>query len=122
MRLVLDEMISFRVASQLRDRGHDVVAIKRDRPNLEQRADAELVRDMAAERRAVVTTNVRDFRIVHERTLARSEDHYGIIITFDDTLPRSKASIPLWVRTLDGFLRAHARDDALRNRTHILQP
>jgi predicted nuclease of predicted toxin-antitoxin system len=122
VRLVLDEMISFRVASRLRSLGHDVVAIKRDRPELEQRADAELVRDLASERRAIVTTNVRDFRIVHERMLARSEDHYGIILTFDDTLPRSKSSITLWVQTLDAFLRAHARDDALRNRTHILQP
>jgi hypothetical protein len=26
------------------------------------------------------------------------------------------------VQTLDAFLRAHAPDDALRNRTHILQP
>jgi predicted nuclease of predicted toxin-antitoxin system len=122
VRLVLDEMISYRVASQLRSLGHDVVAIKRDRPELEQRADAELVRDLASEGQAIVTANVRDFRIVHERMLARSEDHYGIIFTFDDTLPRSKSSITLWVQTLDAFLRAHAPDDALRNRTHILQP
>jgi predicted nuclease of predicted toxin-antitoxin system len=122
VRIVLDEMVSFRVANQLRDLGHDVVAIKRDRPELEQRADAELVRDMAVERRAIVTTNVRDFRVVHERMLARGEDHYGIVFTFDDRLPRNKASIPLWVQTLDAFLRARAPDDALRNRTHILQP
>jgi predicted nuclease of predicted toxin-antitoxin system len=122
VRLVLDEMISFRVASQLRELGHDVVAIKRDRSELEQRADADLVRDMAEERRAIVTTNVKDFRIVHERMLAQREDHYGIIFTFDDTLPRSKASIALWVQTLDAFLRAHTREDALRNRTYILQP
>ncbi len=109
MKLLLDEMISFRVASRLRDRGHDVVAIKRDRPELEQRADAELVRDMAAELRAVVTTNVRDFRVVHEQMLAGGEDHYGIVFTFDDTLPRNKASSSLWVRTLDAFLRTHAR-------------
>ena len=122
MRIVLDEMISFRVASRLRDLGHDAVAIKRDRPELEQRADAELVRDMAAERRAVVTTNVREFRVVHEQMLARGEDHFGILFTFDDTLPRNKASIALWVQTLDAFLRAHAPHDALQNRTHILQP
>ena len=120
MRLVLDEMISFRVASRLRDLGHDVVAIKRDRPELERRADAELVQDMAAERRGIVTANVRDFRVVHERMLAQGEDHYGLVFTFDDTLPRNKRSISLWVQTLDAFLRVHASDDALRNRTHIL--
>lgn len=120
MRLVLDEMISLRVASRLRDLGHDVVAIKRDRPDLEQRGDAELVRDVAAERRAIVTANVRDFRIVHEQMLAQGEEHFGVVFTFDDTLPRNKASISLWVRTLDRFLRAHAPADALQNRTHIL--
>jgi predicted nuclease of predicted toxin-antitoxin system len=120
VRLVLDEMISFRVASRLRDLGHDVVAIKRDRPELEQRDDTELTRDMAAERRGIVTVNVRDFRVVHERMLARGEEHYGMVFTFGDTLPRRKDSISLWVRTLDAFLRAHTSDDALRNRTHIL--
>jgi hypothetical protein len=120
VRLVLDEMVSFRIASRLRDLGHDVVAIKRDRPELEQRADADLVRDMAAERRGIVTANVRDFRVVHERMLAQGEEHYGIVFSFDDTLPRNKGSISLWVRTLDAFLRAHRSDGALRNRTHIL--
>jgi predicted nuclease of predicted toxin-antitoxin system len=122
VRLLLDEMVSFRVASRLRELGHDVGAIKRDRSELEQRADDELLRDMAAERRAIVTTNVRDFRVVHERMLAAGEDHYGIIFTFDDTLPRNKASISLWVQTLDAFLQAHKREDALRNRTHVLRP
>jgi predicted nuclease of predicted toxin-antitoxin system len=121
VRLLLDEMISFRVASELCSLGHDVVAIKRDRPELERRPDAELVRDMAAELRAVVTTNVRDFRIVHEQMLARSENHYGIIFTYDDTFPRNKASIALWVESLDAFLRAHASDDALRDLIHLLR-
>jgi hypothetical protein len=113
-------MISFRVAIDLRSLGHDVLAIKRDRPDLQQRPDAELVRDMAAELRTVVTANVRDFRVVHEQMLARGEDHYGIIFTFDDSLPRNKKSLRLWVRVLDAFLRTHTADDALRNRTHVL--
>lgn len=121
MRLLLDEMISFRVAGELRGLGHDVLAIKRDRPDLEQCLDAELVRLMAGELRAVVTTNVRDFRLVHEQMLVRGEDHYGIIFTFDDTLPRNKTSIPLWVEVVDAFLRTHAADDALRNRTYVLE-
>jgi hypothetical protein len=114
-------MISFRVAGELRGLGHDVLAIKRDRPDLEQCLDAELVRLMAAELRAVVTTNVRDFRLVHEQMLVRGEDHYGIIFTFDDTIPRNKTSIPLWVEVVDAFLRTHAADDALRNRTYVLE-
>jgi predicted nuclease of predicted toxin-antitoxin system len=120
VRLLLDEMISFRIARQLRNRGHDVVAIKRDRPDLARRLDSDILRTMAGERRAVVTNNVRDFRAEHERMLAAGETHYGIVFTLDAVLPRNKASVALWVRRLDAFLRAHPDDDALRDKTHVL--
>ena len=120
MRLLLDEMISFRVARDLRALGHDVVAIKRDRPELETRPDIELLREMAAERRAVVTNDILDFRLAHERLLAAREDHFGIVFTLDAVLPRNRASMQLWVKTLDALLNEHAAEDALLNRTHVL--
>jgi hypothetical protein len=43
VRLLLDEMISPRIARELRDRGHDVQAVKRDRPELAGCSDRELV-------------------------------------------------------------------------------
>ena len=120
MKLLLDEMISWRIAAELRNRGHDVVAVKRDRPALESRLDPTVLAAAAAEQRAVVTNNVRDYRAAHERMRARREDHYGIIYTHDDTLPRHKAAFPLWVSTLEEFLEAHPAEKTLLNRAHHL--
>ena len=120
MKLLLDEMISWRIAGELRKRGHDVVAVKRDRPELEQQPDGTILGAAAGEQRAVVTNNVRDFRVAHERVLGRGDTHYGIVYTFDGSLPRNRAAISLWVRTLERFLRAHESDDALLNRTFVL--
>lgn len=122
MKLLLDEMISWRIAAELRSRGHDVVAVKRDRAQLESRADATVLEAAAAEHRAVVTNNVRDYRIAHERMRARGEDHYGIVYTYDDTLPRAKAALELWVSTLEELLQALPAEDARLNRTHHLLP
>ena len=120
MKLLLDEMISWRIAEQLRSKGHDVVAVKRDRPELEQLVDPTVLAAAAAEHRAVVTSNVRDYRVVHERSLARGDTHYGIIYTYDVTLPRNRASNPLWVSTLEDFLKRHPAEDELVNRVASL--
>lgn len=113
-------MISWRVATELRTRGHDVVAVERDRPQLEQRLDQTVLEAAAAEQRAVVTNNVRDFRVAHERTLARRERHYGVVCTYDDTLPRTRTAIPLWVATLSQLLETYPDEGALVNRTRVL--
>jgi predicted nuclease of predicted toxin-antitoxin system len=121
VRLLLDEMNSWRVAAELRQRGHDVVAVKRDRPELESRADPTILEAAAAEQRAVVTNNVRDYRVAHERMGARGDDHYSIVYTYDDTLPRNKAAFSLWVSSLQEFLDGRRPDDALLNREHHLR-
>ncbi|MCC6223251.1 MAG: DUF5615 family PIN-like protein [Thermoleophilia bacterium] len=122
MRLLLDEMISWRIAEQLRQRGHDVVAVKRDRPELERRSDQTVLEAATAERRAVVTNNVRDYRLAHARALACGEHHCGVIYTYDDTLPRRRATIPFWVATLEALLEASPADDALLDRVRVLHP
>jgi hypothetical protein len=43
-----------------------------------------------------------------------------MIFTFDATMPRTKAAIPLWVQTLTGLLADHGDEDSLRNRVHHL--
>jgi predicted nuclease of predicted toxin-antitoxin system len=116
MRLLLDEMISPRVARGLRGRGFDVQAIKGDRPDLEASADRELVRRMIAEGRALVTNDVLDFQPIHNQLAAAGEEHAGLIFTNDREMPRNKASIPLWIETLGRFLEANPQEVALRNR------
>ena len=116
MRLLLDEMIFPAIARELRNDGHDVDAIKRDRPELQSLLDAEIVRRMAVEGRGIVTNDIADFAPLHERLVAAGEEHYGMVFTTDATLPRNKASVLLWVKTLAEVLDLHPAEDALRNR------
>ncbi len=120
MKLLLDEMISPRIARELLAKDFDVQAIKSDRPDLETVANREIVRRMAAEKRAVVTNDVLDFQLIHNQVQASGEEHYGLVFTSDATMPRNKASIPLWVKTLKELLEANPADDALRNRVRHL--
>ncbi|HEY2202614.1 MAG TPA: DUF5615 family PIN-like protein [Solirubrobacteraceae bacterium] len=120
MRLLLDETISPRIARELRAAGHDVQAIKGDRPDLASRADREIVGQIASERRVIVTNDIADFQIIHDGLLAAGEIHGGMIFTYDATMPRNKSAIPKWVRTLTQLLSEHPAEDALRNRVHHL--
>ena len=117
MRLLLDEMISPRIARELRERGYDVQAVKKDRPDLIGRSDRELVRAMTAEQRVIVTNDIADFQVIHDHVLAAGDDHAGMIFTFDTTMPRTKSAIPRWVDTLSELL---ADDISLRNRVRHL--
>jgi predicted nuclease of predicted toxin-antitoxin system len=122
VKLLLDEMISPKIARELRGRGGelDVQAIKGDRPDLEAAADREIVRRIAAEGRALVTNDVLDFQVIHNQMLTAGEDHYGLIFTSDSTMPRSRASIPLWVGVLEKVFTEYPGNDALKNRVRHL--
>jgi predicted nuclease of predicted toxin-antitoxin system len=120
VKLLLDEMISPRVARELRDKGFDVVAVKADRPEWEALPDREILRHAAAEGRTVVSNDVLDFQMIHNQMMAEGEAHFGILFTDDATMPRNKASVPLWVETLGDFLKANPGEDALRNRITFL--
>ncbi len=119
MRLLLDEHFSPEIARQLRARGHDVEAVAA-RPELISLPDAELFARMAAERRAMLTNNVVDYLKVFNGALGRGEEHYGLLLTDDRSMPRSRNTIGLFVRVLDDFLDAHSAEDALRNQLRWL--
>jgi uncharacterized protein with PIN domain len=59
LKLLLDEMLSPAIARALRERGHDVEAVK-EHPDWEALSDPELVSLAVSERRATVTNNLRD--------------------------------------------------------------
>lgn len=84
--LLLDEMFAPRIAEQLRDRGHDVVALVAD-PSLRALSDPEVYRWAGDRDRRVVTENVRDFR-----TLVVADPHPGVLFTSSRTFPRSRRS------------------------------
>src|SRR5687767_13418014 len=113
-------MISFRIATELRTQGHDVVAIKRDRPHLESTPDIDIVRQATRESRTIVTNNVKDFMPIHHNLVATNEDHAGILFTTDKKLPRSKKTLGLWVQSLESVLTANPDDDAFKNKVAFL--
>jgi Protein of unknown function DUF82. len=61
VRALLDEQLSPQIASVLRQRGHDVVAVT-DRADLIGRTDRIILEVASAEGRAVITNNIKDFR------------------------------------------------------------
>jgi hypothetical protein len=75
------------IASELRRRGHDAVAVK-ERDDLISKPDALLLAVAWTERRAIVTNNVRDFRPLAAVAIADGRGHAGLIVTSDHSLPR----------------------------------
>lgn len=119
MRLLLDEHYSPRIAQQLRRRGHEVVSVS-ERAELIGLSDSVLLRVAGAERRAIVTENVADFVELTRQFAASDEEHYGLIFTSSSRLPRSRATVGIFVRELARFLQARPGDDALLSQVHWL--
>lgn len=111
---MLDELYSKKIAAELRDRGHEVVAVK-ERPDLEAMKDVALFRLMQEERRGIMTENYADFQRLLNEAVATGTTHYGVVFTSRRQLPRSKQTIALYVRVLDDFLSRHPAEDALLN-------
>ena len=88
MNLLLDEMHAPAVATRLRDRGHDAIAVK-ERADLIGLPDDDLLRAATADGRAVVTENVEDFAALHRRISAAGHRHPGLIYTHPRRFPRS---------------------------------
>lgn len=112
MRLLLDEHFTRAIAERLRQAGIDAIAIQQERPDLEGQEDDLVLRTASAERRAVVTNNVRDFAPLVEEFGLRGESHFGVVFTDDATFPRTQAGIAPMVRALAAFAR-EAPDDRL---------
>jgi hypothetical protein len=115
LRLLLDERYSPEIARQLRSRGHDVVAVG-DRPELIGSSDEQLFTLMADEGRAIVTNNAPDFVPLARRAAVACENHLGLLLTDDRSLPRSAKTIGAFVRGLERFLSTRPSVDAYRDR------
>ena len=119
MRLLLDEQYSPEIAQQLRDAGYDVTAVKRD-PTLEQLADEPLLGAAVRQGRALLTNNVRHFAPLATQWAARGDVHLGLVFTSDESMPRSRDTIGLYVEKLRHLLDMNPDDEALRNRIEWL--
>lgn len=119
MRLLLDEQYSPEIATQLRNGGYDVTAVKGD-PGLEGIDDDVLLRSAVDQGRALLTNNVSDFAPLARDWAARGDEHLGLIFTSDESMPRARNTIGLYVEKLRELLGNHPADDAFRGRVEWL--
>jgi hypothetical protein len=76
---LLDEMLSPAIARAVRARGHDCEAIK-EHSDWAGLPDLEVIALAQSEHRAIVTTNLRDFRPVHaELVIPGGAGHSGFV-------------------------------------------
>jgi predicted nuclease of predicted toxin-antitoxin system len=114
LRLLLDEQHDPAIAQSLRKQGFDVIAVA-ERQEWREIADADVLAAAVADRRAVVTEDVRDFTVLHRRCLEQGQTHYGIIFTSRTRLPRHRAGRRALLTALRSVLGTHESDDALRD-------
>lgn len=91
MKLLLDEMISDKVAERLRLGGHDARAISAD-ASLRGAPDAEVFTAAQAQGRAVATYNRDDFVAICQEFAHTGGDHRGLIIIHPTRLPNDQFS------------------------------
>jgi hypothetical protein len=104
-RLVLDEMFSPGIAASLRDRGHDVIAVA-ERDDLRAMSDDELHSWATAERRWLLTENVKDFRPIMLRALQAGGPAAGLLFTSSRVFPRSRKRPGPLISALLAWLQA----------------
>lgn len=97
--LLLDEMLSPKVAEQLRLRGHDAYAIT-ERPDLVGLSDEQVLAVSADEGRIVVTLNIADFAGLHAEWQARGRSHGGLMYVSTATFPQDRAFLGSLVSSL----------------------
>jgi Domain of unknown function (DUF5615) len=114
VRLLLDEMLSPVIARELQARGHDVQAVAAH-PEREALPDPEVLALARAERRAIVTNNVRDFRPLHaEAVLPGGRGHYGMIF-MSGNYRRTKSDTGRIIAALEVKPTQYPGDEALVN-------
>lgn len=93
MRLLLDEMHAGSAARALTGEGFDVVAVC-EVLDLRGRADDDLLGVAAAQERAIVTENVRDFAVLADTWATTGRTHHGIVFTSADRFNRAAKAYP----------------------------
>jgi hypothetical protein len=105
VKLLLDEMLSARIAEQIRGRGHDALAVD-ETPELRGLADPDLFAQAQEQQRAIVTYNREDFLALDREYRSRQREHHGIVILHPRRFPQGAASIGALVNALASFVEA----------------
>ena len=114
MRLLLDEMLSPRIANALRELGFDVKAVA-EAAEWRGASDSEVLRIASVEGRAVVTNNVADFSKLHNWAISPGgEGHCGLVMV-PTSRGISKQDLGTLLLSLKELLLANPEEDALAN-------
>jgi Domain of unknown function (DUF5615) len=97
--LLLDEMLSPRIADGLALRGIDCRAVVAD-PVLRAQSDLEIFDSAVRDNRVLVTNNVPDFESLRRAREAVGGPVPGLVYTSDLTFPRNKAYLSRLVTAL----------------------
>jgi Domain of unknown function (DUF5615) len=103
--LVLDEMFSPEIASELVKRGHDVVAVAAD-PGLVGLPDEQVLEWATSQGRCLVTENVKDYEVLRRAAAAQGRTHAGLLYCSPRRFPRDRRFIGALVIALDKLIAA----------------
>jgi predicted nuclease of predicted toxin-antitoxin system len=104
-RLLLDEMFSPQIASELVRRGHDVVAVAAD-PELAGLPDEQVLEWATSQGRCLVTENVKDYEVLRRAAAAQGRTHAGLLYCPARRFPRDRRFAGALVVALDKLLAA----------------
>jgi hypothetical protein len=111
VKLLLDEHYRPVIATELRRRGLDVIAVAEtelaETGGMRGLLDEPLLRRATAEGRVLVTENVRDLVPIHRRFLSRGETHAGILITTPRRCSREREAVGRLIMALAEFMETH---------------
>ena len=105
VRLLLDEMFSPEIASELVRRGHDVVAVAAD-PGLAGLPDEQVLEWATEQGRCLVTENVKDYEILRRASTAQGRTHAGLLYSGPRRFPRDRRFVGALVVALDKLIAA----------------
>jgi predicted nuclease of predicted toxin-antitoxin system len=118
VKLLTDEHYATEIAIQLRAAGHDAAAVLE--LGVTGTADETLLALAAEQGRALLTNNVRDFATIAMLWTKGGQEHCGLLFTSDESLPRGRGTIGLYVEVLGALFEANLAKNALRNQVRWL--
>jgi hypothetical protein len=110
LKQLFDERLSLEIARQLREHGHDVVAVG-DCADLRGRPDRVHFASLPDEQRAIVTRDLGNFRPLLAEALRRGSGTHGSVWV-PARFPLNRDGIERLVAVLDALPQAHPEVDA----------
>ncbi|MBJ7348328.1 MAG: DUF5615 family PIN-like protein [Thermoleophilaceae bacterium] len=110
MKLLLDEMYSPKVATQLQLKHHVEAVSAHEIAEVRGRPDDEVFAYCQRLSYTLVTENVIDFRPMFNELVARGGGHCGVIFTTNSAYPRAhKATTGALIRELAKFVKSGSK-------------